>query len=129
MNYYAIIKTDWSLGQEHFSRELLARWPTAKLRELVNPRRSDVLEFELPTARPELLGSLNRRGNAVIFSGNLEDCAEFALWCRSIVPSSEPMLFCDEAMNASLPLEVATTREDILRVFRGSSGPASVGGH
>jgi hypothetical protein len=122
MNYYAIIKTDWSLGQEYFSRELLARWPTAKVRELVNPRRSDVLEFELPTVQPELLGSLNRRGNAVIFSGNLEDCAEFALWCRSIVPPSEPMIFCDEAMNASLPLEVMTTREDILLAFRGRHG-------
>ncbi len=115
MDYLVIIKTGWVFSAQEFKDHVLRRWPTARIEEVQNPSSNDVLEFDVPKVRRGLHGSLSRDGNAVIFSGELEDCAEFAQWCRSLVPVSEEVLFCDEAMNTSLRLEPGTTPRDIFQ--------------
>ncbi|MGZ3460636.1 MAG: hypothetical protein ACXU86_19280, partial [Archangium sp.] len=65
----------------------------------------------------------NRAGSAIAFIGDLRDCAEFALWCRSILPSHEPLTLCDESMSGSLKLEPATTVADVFQAFRYAPPP------
>lgn len=122
MDYLVIVKTGWAFSAHDFKSELLRRWPTVRIEEVRSPRSNDVLEFEVPKARRGLYGSLTRDGEAIIFSGELDDCAEFAQWCRSLIPADQEVLFCDEAMNTSLLLEPSTAPADIVQVVLGSYG-------
>jgi hypothetical protein len=115
VDYLVIIKTGWVLSAEEFKSQLIQRWPAVRLEEIRNLEDNDVLEFEVPKMKRGLYGSLTRDGKAVIFSGELEDCAEFAQWCRSLIPADQEVLFCDEAMNTSLLLEPGTALEDIFQ--------------
>ena len=65
----------------------------------------------------------NRAGSAIAFIGDLRDCAEFALWCRSIIPSRESLTLCDESMSGSLALEPVTAVADVFQAFRYAPPP------
>jgi hypothetical protein len=121
MSYFIIIKTDWVLNAREFSERLLARWPTAQIEEeLPKTKYSDLLEFEFPMEKSTLYGSLNQKGNAVIFHGGLQDCAEFTQWCRSLIPPSERVVFCDESMSINFSLAPDMTPEEIIQAVRSS---------
>lgn len=122
MDYLVIVKTEWVFSADEFKSRLLQRWPSVRIEEVRNPSSNDVLEFEVPKTRRGLYGSLVRDGNAVIFSGELEDCAEFAQWCRSLIPADQEVLFGDEAMNTNLILEPGTTSEEIFQAVVASYG-------
>lgn len=122
MDYLVIVRTGWVFLADEFRSHLHQWWPTVRLEEIRNPEDNDVLAFEVPKERRWLYGSLSRDGNAVIFSGELEDCAEFAQWCRSLIPVDQEVLFCDEAMNTSLILEPGTTPEKIFQAVVASYG-------
>ncbi len=122
MDYLVIVKTGWVFSAHDFKSELLRKWPTVRTKEVRSPRSNDVFEFEVPKARRSLYGSLARDGNAIIFSGELEDCAEFTQWCRSLIPADQQVLFCDEAMNTSLLLDPSTSPADIVQAVLGSYG-------
>jgi hypothetical protein len=85
--------------------------------EVHNPADIHALEFSIAMAHSRVFGSLHRAGDSVVFVGNIQDCAEFALWCRSIIPRDEPATFCDESMSGSLDLDISTTLDDILEAF------------
>jgi hypothetical protein len=114
MNYFIIIKSAGSIDTREFPTRLRERWPMARLEEVRNPKISDVLEFELPMSST-LYGSLDRQGKGVTFLGGLEDSAEFARWCRSLIPSSEEVAFCDESMSMDFLLKPSMTPADIVR--------------
>ncbi|HYO70688.1 MAG TPA: hypothetical protein VEU33_31875 [Archangium sp.] len=122
MDYLVIVRTSWVFPADEFKSQLLQRWPTVRLEEVRSPEDNDVLAFEVPKARRGLHGSLTRDGKAVIFSGELEDCAEFAQWCRSLIPVDQEVLFGDEAMNTSLILEPDTTPAEIFQAVVASYG-------
>lgn len=122
MDYLVIVRTDWKFSAQEFKKQFLGRWPTVRLKEISDPKDNDIFGFQFPMKRMLLHGSLTRDGKAVIFSGELEDCAEFAYWCRSLIPASEEVLFCDEAMNASFPLRPDTTPADIFQAVVTSYG-------
>jgi hypothetical protein len=64
-----------------------------------------------------VLGALNREGSAVIYYGDIRDCAEFALWYQAVVPEARPLLLFDEGYNRSIELRPKTTVEDIIRAL------------
>ncbi len=122
MDYLVIVRTGWVFPADGFKSQLLQRWPTVRLEDIRNPEDNDVLAFEVPKAKRGLYGSLTRDGKAVIFSGELEDCAEFAQWCRSLIAADQEVLFCDEAMNTSLILEPGMAPEEIVQAVVASYG-------
>jgi len=64
-------------------------------------------------------GSLSSEGSTIICNGALRDCAEFALWYRSMLPpEAKPLLLFDEGYNRSIELREGTTLEDILHAFK-----------
>jgi hypothetical protein len=116
MDYLVLSRSEWRLSPEELARPLRSRWPGVTLQDVSGPD-SESLRFKLEMAHSELWGSLFRQGQGVFLEGDLDDVAEFALWFRTLAPSTAPLLFCDEAMNGSLALEPHTTREDIFRLY------------
>ncbi|WPB75701.1 hypothetical protein KYC5002_42740 [Archangium violaceum] len=122
MDYLVIVRTGWVFPADEFKRQLFQRWPAVRLEEIRNPDDNDALTFEIPKTRRGLHGALSRDGKAVVFSGELEDCAEFAQWCRSLIAADQEVLFCDEAMNTSLILELGMAPEAIVQAVVASYG-------
>ncbi len=118
MNYFFIAERVGVLAAPPFHQQLLSRWPQAAIEEVRNPADIHALEFRVPMKHSRVDGSLNREGDSVVFIGDFRDCAEFALWCRGLIPPSESVTFCDEGMRGSIELEPSTTLADIFNVFR-----------
>jgi hypothetical protein len=118
MKYFVITESDDLVSAPGFARLLCAQWPQATVEHVSDPLSNYALEFSVPMAHSHVDGSLNRAGSAIAFIGDLRDCAEFALWCRSIIPAHEPLTLCDESMSGSLLLESATTVTHIFDSFR-----------
>jgi len=118
MKYFVIAMKDGVLSAGDFARELVSQWPDAEVTHVTSPISLHAMEFLIPMARSHLNGSLNRKGSCIAFEADLPDYAEFAQWCRSIVPPHEPLTFCDEGMQGTVKLEMATTLEDLLHEFR-----------
>jgi hypothetical protein len=116
MDYLVMPKADWRFSPQELRHHLRARWPGGTLRELQDPEIGECLEFELPMSHSQVTGAVHAQGRYVSFEGDIRDCAGFALWLRSLVPASEPLLFGDEALNASLDLEPTTTPGDLFRL-------------
>jgi hypothetical protein len=117
MNYFVITESEEALSPEAFTRQLRSRWPMATVEEVLNPASSHALELSVPMEHSRVDGSLNREGCSIVFIGDLQDCADFALWCRTLLPPDAPATFCDESMSGSLKLKTTTTRADIFRAF------------
>ncbi|MFL5353873.1 hypothetical protein [Archangium sp.] len=118
MSYFIILKTDWVFNAREFSRQLLMRWPAARMKE-VRPttKYSDLLEFEFAMEESTLYGSLNWECNAVIFHARLQDSATFTQWCRLLIPLSEMVIFCDETMSINFVLEPGMTPVEIVQAM------------
>ncbi len=110
MNYFFIPQREGVLPHvQSFLEFLRSRWPQARVKEVLNTLSVHALEFNIPMPHSQLDGSLHRGGGAVVFVGDIRDCAEFALWCRSIIPRGESATFCDESMSATLELDATTS--------------------
>ncbi|WP_309892873.1 hypothetical protein [Archangium sp.] len=118
MKYFVIATKDGVLSARDFAQDLVSRWLGAEVTHVTSPTGLHVMEFLVPMARSHLNGSLNRKGSCIAFEADLPDYAEFAQWCRSIVPPHEALTFCDEGMHGNVKLEMATTLEDLLHAFR-----------
>jgi hypothetical protein len=118
MNYFIITETDGTLQHASFTHQVSSRWPLTTLEEVRDPASSHALEFRIPMAHSRVDGSLNRAGSALVFVGDFRDCAELALWCRSIVTPNERLTLCDEGMSGTLELTLETTAADIYAAFR-----------
>nr|AYM52314.1 hypothetical protein [Hyalangium minutum] len=121
MNYFFITQRPGLLPAPHFLQALCSHWPQAQAEEIHNPADIHALEFSIPLAHSRVYGSLTRGGDSVVFVGDLRDCAEFALWCQTLLPREEVATFCDESMSGTLELDGGTTSADILRAFEGAS--------
>ncbi|HZH75750.1 MAG TPA: hypothetical protein VEY88_06940 [Archangium sp.] len=117
MNYFVITESEGVVSPTTFAQRLRSRWPTATTEEIRNPASSHALEFSVPLTHSQVDGSLNREGCSIVFIGDIRDCADFALWCRTLLPPEEPATFCDESMSGSLALDTSTTLGDILEAF------------
>src|SRR4051812_38318406 len=117
MSFFVLSTGSWSIPAQEFTHHLRSRWPGAVIREVRNPEISELLTFDLTMPHSEVDGALQRAGKSIYFDSDLRDAAQLALWSRSLAPSSEPMLFCDESMSGLLDLRPDTTEADIYRAF------------
>jgi hypothetical protein len=117
MNYFVITERRAIIQAPRFARALKSRWPLASVEDTLNPASSHVLEFSVPMENGHISGSLNREECSIAFIGELQDCAHFSLWCRALIPSDEPVTFCDESMSGHLALTPSTTLAEIVQTF------------
>ena len=120
MDYFLIAPEGWGISEQQFTRIITTRWPATIFKKVANPgdAHTHSLEFQLPMEESTLYGALNRDGSAIIYFGDLRDCAKFALWYQSVVsPEALPLLLCDESYNRSIELQAGTTVEEILHAF------------
>ncbi|MBN1204948.1 MAG: hypothetical protein JXB05_08485 [Myxococcaceae bacterium] len=117
MNYFFIPQREGLLPTSQLLQLLRTHWPDAQVEEALSPDDNHALEFSIPMKHSRVYGSLKRGGDAVVFIGDLRDCAEFALCCQRILPSGERATLCDESMSGSIDLDATTTLADILRAF------------
>jgi hypothetical protein len=120
MSYFIINKTSWRFSAQEFSERVSAQWPRAQVTKLPDAKYNDALEFEFPMSESTLYGSLNRKCNAVSFHVGLRDCAEFARWCRSLIPPSEEVIFCDESMSINFVLRPDMVPAEIVQAIEDS---------
>ena len=111
MNYDLIPRGGWGVPVQRLAQQMREHWPSARVVESDDPDNRWVFEFHVPMTHSEVTGNVRRRVNAMVFTGDLRDCAELALWCRSVVPSEELLLMCDQG---SLGLNEGMTVDDIL---------------
>jgi hypothetical protein len=106
-----------------FISSLSTRWPGATVKQISNPERSYSLEFSVPMTDSVLEGLLDRTGESVTFEGaSLRDISGFVQWCRTLVPSRLPLIFCDESMNGEVKVTPTMTAEEIFEAFHASGG-------
>jgi hypothetical protein len=117
MNYFFITRSEGAIPPADFIQRLKSQWPMATITPISNLASSHALEFGVPMEHSRVDGSLNREGCSIVFIGDLRDCADFALWCRTLFSQEEPATFCDESMSGSLELDGSTTRSDIFQAF------------
>jgi hypothetical protein len=122
MRYYIVITTGWTFSPAAFLGRLRMRWPKVQIEELSTSRLQTFRDFEFPMERSMLYGSVARSGEALtIDSGALEDCAEFAYWCRALIPSSEKVVFCHESMCIDFVLDPSMSPVEIIQAMSSPS--------
>ena len=107
----------WSIDVNHFVDQIRSRWPDAQVRRIESPETFHAMEAEVAMERGPLSVALSRDGQAVILGGDIEDCAEVALWVRQIVPEDQPLLFYDEGYGADVSLTTRTSKDEIVERF------------
>jgi hypothetical protein len=114
MNYHLIARGGWGMPPRSLVQRMRERWPSARLVENEESENRWFFEFHLPMSRSEVSGKIERKVNALVFTGDLRDCAELALWWRSVVPTEQLLLTCDQG---DLYLKANTSADDIVRAF------------
>jgi hypothetical protein len=114
MNYYLIARGGWGVPLRALAQQMRECWPAARLAENEEPDSRWLFEFHLPMSHSEVSGKLERKVNAMVFTGDPRDCAELALWCRSVVPTEQLLLTCDRG---DLYLKADTSADELARTF------------
>ncbi|HSP81895.1 MAG TPA: hypothetical protein VLQ93_25465 [Myxococcaceae bacterium] len=117
MKYLLIMLSEQRFSTEDFKSHLLTRWPGAILEEKTDPQSISSIAFEIPMVHSVLDGSMHKDGRAIPFDGDIRDVAEFVLWVRSFVPTTERLCFCDESMSAELDVLPSTSLDDIFQLY------------
>jgi len=115
MNYFISPPTEsnWRLAPSEFIADLLSRWPQALVQGLTNsPYFSH--EWEIQTPSGILEGEFYKDGTAVAFMGDFQDCTNFVLWFRSLVPPEQPLVFYDDGLHFKVDITRETTAADIV---------------
>ena len=100
-----------------FRDALLRRWPNAEVEEVTGTLRTAALDLYVDVEGNRLDGTLSRDGLTVALEADVHASARFALWFRSIVPHTQPLLFYDEGYTADVPLTTETTEEQLTQPF------------
>jgi hypothetical protein len=123
MKFFIIVEGNGLPSASEFTSCLTARWPGTTVKPISDPNGNFVLEFHVPMADSRLEGLLHETRSALTFEGvPLQELSEFVQWCRSLVPSHLPLLFCDEGMTGEVKVTPTMTAAQILEAFHASGG-------
>jgi hypothetical protein len=109
--------TSWRLEPEQFRSAVVQQWPDARVREITDPSSTAALDVRLDLEGKPVDGTLARDGQAIALEADVHASARFARWLRSIVPSTQALVFYDEGYSADVPLTPDTTEEQLTRPF------------
>lgn len=108
-------RTSWSIDTSEFLSKLIEHWPNARVRRTDDPHFTHAWEIQMPGGTLE--GELNPGRSGIGIDGDFKDCASFALWFRSLVPPTQPLLFYDNCFSVDVPLTSETTIDDLRAAF------------
>src|SRR5215471_11539702 len=106
----------WGMEPAALTSEIQRRWPGTVARTTVPPDFY-AREWETTTLRGTGDAGLTADGEGLVLDGDIEVCAELALWFRGLVPSEVPLLFYDESFSANVPVGPNTTVEELVEPF------------
>lgn len=109
-------ENEFRVDPKSFVEHLHIKWPTAEVREVSDPGDPYLLEWILPIGY-RIDGALHRSLTTISLEGGLEDCASFAVWYRTLVPSKNGLLFFDQGYHAHVNLQDETTEQQIVDAF------------
>ena len=101
-------QTDLRVGPTELAKAIQTRWHGAEVRFPTNPASNHALEWVVAIADHRSEGSLDKTGQVVHLVGDLEDCAHFATWYRTLVPARYGLAFYDEGYSADVELADGT---------------------
>lgn len=105
----------WSISREEFAKRVLSRWPEGKVEYVKRPESNLCLEFLIPMTHSTVEGGLDKSGESLLIDyGDYRDSVELVLWYRSVVPSSQPLVFCDSGGGGYTDLTTDTTAAELL---------------
>ncbi len=111
--------TDWRIDVEVFKENLVKKWSNLSLNPIVNAEDYYCLEWVImpPQCQQRLDGALHRDRQGISLDGSLEDCAEFAIWFRHLVPSAQSLILYDQGYNFQVNLGNTITTIAIIEAF------------
>ncbi len=113
-NYSLIARPQWNLPPRELARRLSLRWPSAHIQLEPDTHAHRTASFQVPMVHSSVTGSLCRPVPSLDFTGDARDCAEFALWCRSVLLAEQVSVSSERRF---LVLHSTTTVEDFLRAL------------
>ena len=118
MSYLASapFKTGWKMEPAQFAAYLSQRWPSAEIHD-GDSASLFPLDWKIDMPGGLLMGNFSDDPLGISVDGDFDDCAAFALWFRSLVPATQPLLFYDEGFNEDVPLTFETTVEELRAAF------------
>ncbi len=111
--------TDWRIDNDQFRRNLTNTWSNVSSHLISNPDDYHYLEWIImpPQTQQRLDVALHRDRQGISLDGSIKDCAKFALWFRSFVPSHQKLIFYDQGYNAQIELHNNTNEKEIIQTF------------
>jgi len=109
--------TTWKLEPAALAEQLRRAWPAVHVQVVENPERRHAIEWDMAMDRGPLQGSIDREGQAIHLDSDIRNCAQFAVWFRSIIPHEQALIFFDEGYAVDIPLDAATTEATIVSAF------------
>lgn len=110
-------ETDWNIKPDEMTQYLRNKWANVRIKKILNPEDNNSLEWEVPLELDVLYGSIDREGQSIHLEGDIQDCAQFAVWFRSIVPESQVLVFFDENYTSDISLGRDVTEQQIVGLF------------
>ena len=109
----------WKINPVDCIENLEKYWHDTTIKTITNPDDYYSIEWviKIPEKGTRLDGALHRDGQGISLDGYLEDCANFAIWFRSLVPENQELIFYDQGYNYCLKLQPKTTISDIIQLF------------
>jgi hypothetical protein len=108
-------ETTWTFDVDRLLSDLGQIKTDVDLRNNLDRPLGNMLEWSTDGGTTEVF--LTRDGQTLVVDGSLQECAHWAIWARSRVPSSQPLLVYDEGFSADGPLSASTTLAEIIGLF------------
>jgi hypothetical protein len=109
--------TALEINIEEFINSLQSKWQDIEICVIDNPSRIYQLEWIISQEKLNLEGALSQTRRCVALDGDVRDCAEFALWFRSLIDCEYQLVFYDQAYSVDIELREETTIDDIVQFF------------
>src|SRR5690349_12709564 len=106
--------TSWKLDPQQLLTALLTRYPLVQVIDVSETSEAHCLEWTWLASNGPVDGSLDGARNTVALDGDIDDCAEFAVWFRGLVPETQELVFYDESYSANAMLGSTTTAKELI---------------
>lgn len=119
-SYFILIREEalFRFDSYRFEQELRLRWAELEVEFITFPGDIYSSTWRLRNEMKIMLtGNLHKNGEMVVFDGTLQHIVEFAIWLRSIVPSSVKLILFDEGYMFELLLTPETTGQQIVELL------------
>jgi hypothetical protein len=117
MSYIIFIDNQkkWALEIDPFKDFLIANYKGVNFIEITDKSRPYSYEWNIQN--PKLEGFLHRDKDSIHIDGSLEDCVDFVISIRKMIPEKEQVLFFDSSYNYNATINLKTTKEDLESIF------------